>query len=132
MMSTFRTQASVILTVGRTVTVERMFCSHKDCLDENGRPQKFFSRKADVTRHHKSRHDITYIDCPKRHCERKGGHGFTRRDHLTEHLRGFHMEVIAKRQTVNKRVKRKEKDSNEDSNGSNGSADDLTPTDSAV
>ncbi|EXJ59957.1 hypothetical protein A1O7_04105 [Cladophialophora yegresii CBS 114405] len=113
----------------QTIVDDRMFCRHRDCLDEDGQPKKFFSRKADVTRHYKSRHDVTYIDCPKRNCERKGRQGFTRRDHLTEHLRGFHMELIAKRHN---KVKKKEPDSNEDSNESNSSAEDLGSTDSTV
>ncbi|EXJ73332.1 uncharacterized protein A1O5_03092 [Cladophialophora psammophila CBS 110553] len=103
----------------------------KDCLDEEGRPRKFFSRKADVTRHYKSRHDIKYIDCPKRNCERKGSQGFTRRDHLTEHLRGFHMEKIAKRQISNTKAKRGETHASEDSNGSNSSSEGLTPPEHA-
>jgi hypothetical protein len=66
-------------------------------MDEEGNPKKFFSRKADVNRHIKSQHDVQWIDCPRKNCERKGPRGFSRRDHLTEHLRGFHMENIAKR-----------------------------------
>jgi hypothetical protein len=66
-------------------------------MDEEGNPKKFFSRKADVNRHIKSQHEVDWIDCPRKNCERKGPRGFSRRDHLTEHLRGFHMENIAKR-----------------------------------
>ncbi|KAH0845539.1 hypothetical protein FOPE_11669 [Fonsecaea pedrosoi] len=107
----------------------RTFCPHEDCLGEDGSPKKFFSRKADVTRHYKSRHDIKYIDCPKKNCERKGSQGFTRRDHLTEHLRGFHMEKIAKRPVGNTKAKRGEKQASEESNGFNSSSEGLTPPD---
>ncbi|KIW87310.1 uncharacterized protein Z519_11946 [Cladophialophora bantiana CBS 173.52] len=115
----------------KSVADRQTFCPHRDCLDEEGRPRRFFSRKADVTRHYKSRHDIKYIDCPKRNCERKGSQGFTRRDHLTEHLRGFHMEKIAKRQISNSKAKRGEKPASEDSNGSNSSSEGLTPPEHA-
>jgi hypothetical protein len=86
----------------RASAEDRTFCPHPDCRDENGQPKKHFSRKADVTRHIKSRHDVKYIDCPKSKCERKGRQGFTRRDHLTEHLRGFHNAKLPKRQSINK------------------------------
>ena len=112
-----------MLTSCRHGTDNRMFCTHEDCQDEHGRPKKFFSRKADVTRHHKSRHEITYIDCPKRNCERKGSSGFTRRDHLTEHLRGFHMENIAKRPIANTKTKRGDTQTTENSNESNSSSE---------
>ncbi|KIW69140.1 hypothetical protein PV04_05033 [Phialophora macrospora] len=127
-LSVRRAQAQSLANV-KTIFGDRMFCSHADCLDEKGQPRRFFSRKADVTRHHKSRHEITYIDCPRNNCERKGRQGFTRRDHLTEHLRGFHMVKIAKRHT---KVKREEKESHDDSKGPNSSAEDLTPKDSAA
>ncbi|OAP58590.1 hypothetical protein AYL99_07680 [Fonsecaea erecta] len=113
----------------KTLADHRTYCPHEDCLGEDGSPKRFFSRKADVTRHYRSRHDIKYIDCPKRNCERKGSQGFTRRDHLTEHLRGFHMEKIAKRQMANTKFKRGEKQASEDSNGSNSSSDGLSPPD---
>jgi len=78
---------------------EPQYCWHKDCLDSNGRPTRQFTRKADVHRHHKLTHDKQYIDCPRRNCNRKGEHGFTRVDHQIEHLRGYHGEDIAKRPT---------------------------------
>ena len=109
-----------------------MCCLHKDCLDEKGQPKKFFSRKADVTRHIKSRHEIKYINCPKAKCERKGKQGFTRNDHLTEHLRGYHLEEIPKRQIL-ARGKARKIDTNVDGNNEvDGSSDDLTPTESAA
>ncbi|ETN41279.1 uncharacterized protein HMPREF1541_03214 [Cyphellophora europaea CBS 101466] len=72
-------------------------CIHPDCLDASGQPQKFFSRKADVGRHVRSQHERNYIDCPKNRCARKGDGGFTRQDHLKEHLRQYHQEKLAKR-----------------------------------
>ncbi|KIY02851.1 uncharacterized protein Z520_01316 [Fonsecaea multimorphosa CBS 102226] len=117
----------IISPSSKAVADNRTFCTHQDCLGEDGSPKKFFSRKADVTRHYKSRHDIKYIDCPKKNCERKGSQGFTRRDHLTEHLRGFHMEKIAKRQIANTKVKRGEKHASEDSSSSNSSSEAVTP-----
>ena len=65
--------------------------THPD-LDLDGRPTRQFTRKADVARHHKSTHDKQYLDCPKRNCSRKGANGFTRQDHLVEHLRGYHLD----------------------------------------
>ncbi|KAI1608995.1 hypothetical protein EDD37DRAFT_612296 [Exophiala viscosa] len=82
-------------------------CPHSDCIGRDGRPKKFFSRKADVTRHVRSQHQKTFIDCPRLRCNRKGTRGFTRKDHLTEHLRGFHMEDHAKRQAKKNTRKRK-------------------------
>lgn len=76
-----------------------MWCPHADCQNEEGVPQRRFSRKADVSRHYSSQHNPKYIDCPRQKCSRKGRQGFTRKDHLVEHLRGFHMEAIAKRET---------------------------------
>jgi len=60
-------------------------------------PTKLFTRMADLARHRKSIHEKQYIDCPKRLCSRKGINGFTRNDHLVEHLRGYHGESISKR-----------------------------------
>jgi len=74
---------------------EPQYCWHKDCLDPSGRPTRQFSRKADVARHHKSTHDKQFIDCPRRNCNRKGEHGFTRVDHQIEHLRGYHGEELS-------------------------------------
>jgi len=78
---------------------EPQYCFHPDCLDSSGRPTRQFTRKTDVARHHKSTHDKQFIDCPRRNCNRKGEHGFTRVDHQIEHLRGYHGEDIAKRST---------------------------------
>ncbi|KAJ9499553.1 hypothetical protein H2202_005136 [Exophiala xenobiotica] len=83
---------------GRRLAVkDKLPCYHPDCLGEDGQPRKFFSRKADVTRHYKSQHDITWLDCPWPKCLRKGTQGFPRKDHLTEHQRGYHQEPIPKR-----------------------------------
>ncbi|KIX00827.1 uncharacterized protein Z518_09892 [Rhinocladiella mackenziei CBS 650.93] len=111
---------------------DRVFCSHRDCMDDKGRPRKFFSRKADVTRHYKSAHDITYRDCPKPHCSRKGKQGFTRRDHLIEHLRGYHMEVIAKRQTGDNKNKKEGSSSSLENDNSKSRRSSTGPTDPPV
>lgn len=34
--------------------------------------------------------NVERLDCPRLNCSRKGDNGFTRRDHLTEHLRYYH------------------------------------------
>lgn len=75
-----------------------MYCPHPDCMNEDGIAQRRFSRKADVSRHYSSQHNPQHIDCPRPRCVRKGKQGFTRKDHLVEHLRGFHLEIIAKRE----------------------------------
>ncbi|KAK5057497.1 hypothetical protein LTR84_011497 [Exophiala bonariae] len=77
---------------------DSMYCPHPDCKNEDGVAQKRFSRKADVSRHYNSQHNPQHIDCPRPRCIRKGKQGFTRRDHLVEHLRGFHLEAIPKRE----------------------------------
>ncbi|KAL1958522.1 hypothetical protein VTO42DRAFT_4386 [Malbranchea cinnamomea] len=56
-----------------------------------------FSRPADLSRHQMSVHVRAPIDCPKPRCSRKGENGFTRQDHLTEHLRQYHGEKLEKR-----------------------------------
>lgn len=57
-----------------------------------------FSRKADVNRHMTCTHQrIEYIDCPIKNCARKGENGFTRKDHLLEHKRGYHCMDLSKR-----------------------------------
>jgi hypothetical protein len=80
---------------------KQQFCPHPDCLDATGRPMRYFSRKADVTRHHNSTHEKQFIDCPRPRCNRKGENGFTRMDHLKEHQRGYHGEPIPKRKNSN-------------------------------
>lgn len=72
------------------------FCDHFDCVD-NGQPQKYFSRKADVDRHKRSTHEDPTIDCPFKVCSRKGKNGFTRQDHCTEHQRQYHGSQVPKR-----------------------------------
>lgn len=69
-------------------------CPHQECVDEHGEPAKFFSRKAGVQRHLATAHNRQYFDCPIRRCARKGPNGFSRQDHLTEHLRGYHRENL--------------------------------------
>lgn len=72
-------------------------CPHPDCRDASGNPRKYFSRKADVARHDRSHHNRSFMDCPRHRCSRKGESGFTRRDHLQEHLRQYHSMNIPKR-----------------------------------
>ncbi|KAI9863075.1 MAG: hypothetical protein M1813_003895 [Trichoglossum hirsutum] len=57
------------------------------------------SRKADLERHYNTHHgpQPERLDCPKRKCARKGENGFTRKDHLGEHMRNFHMEKLPRR-----------------------------------
>lgn len=58
-----------------------------------------FKRHADLLRHMSTVHhkeDMEKFDCPRRSCPRKGENGFTRKDHLTEHLRNFHVQDIPK------------------------------------
>lgn len=86
------------LTRNREHRKPRYYCLHEDCKDSSGRPNIVFSRKADVLRHSKTVHEKYYRDCPKRYCARKGINGFTRDDHLVEHLRGYHRENIPQRQ----------------------------------
>ncbi|KAM5490578.1 hypothetical protein MaudMau93_002382 [Microsporum audouinii] len=69
---------------------QRFICLYENC-------EASFSRVADLSRHQKSIHFPTKMDCPKPHCNRKGFYGFTREDHLTEHLRQYHGENLAKR-----------------------------------
>jgi hypothetical protein len=45
--------------------------------------------------HNKKESKIYECDAPR--CSRKGSHGFTRKDHLTEHLRNYHHRSIPKR-----------------------------------
>lgn len=58
-----------------------------------------FSRSADLNRHYTTVHfpDPARLDCPKPRCSRKGDQGFTRQDHLTEHLRQYHGDQLPKR-----------------------------------
>ncbi|GBF65535.1 hypothetical protein TMEN_8252 [Trichophyton mentagrophytes] len=71
-------------------STQRFICLYENC-------EGSFSRVADLSRHQKSIHFPTRMDCPKSRCNRKGFMGFTREDHLTEHLRQFHGEQLAKR-----------------------------------
>ncbi|KAF2665320.1 hypothetical protein BT63DRAFT_416887 [Microthyrium microscopicum] len=59
-----------------------------------------FARKADKDRHFECVHNRDRnkkYDCTWDGCPRRGDGGFTRRDHLREHLRNFHHENIPKR-----------------------------------
>jgi hypothetical protein len=81
-----------------TLSLTKPHCPHPSCLTPQGHPLRFFSRRADVTRHDRSMHQKCYIDCPRPRCARKGGdNGFTRKDHLTEHLRQYHGLTLPRR-----------------------------------
>jgi hypothetical protein len=58
-----------------------------------------FTRLADLQRHQSTVHGIGKPDfpCTVPRCTRVGDKGFTRRDHLVEHLRNFHHLDIPKR-----------------------------------
>ncbi|KAI9780681.1 MAG: hypothetical protein M1839_006622 [Geoglossum umbratile] len=58
-----------------------------------------FTRKADLERHIATIHkpNAPRFDCPLNRCHRKGEDGFTREDHLNEHLRNYHSRYIPKR-----------------------------------
>jgi hypothetical protein len=58
-----------------------------------------FTRKADLERHITTVHilDAPRFDCPMYRCHRTGEDGFTREDHLKEHLRNYHNKDIPKR-----------------------------------
>ncbi|KAF2634237.1 hypothetical protein P280DRAFT_474782 [Massarina eburnea CBS 473.64] len=58
-----------------------------------------FTRLADLQRHQSTVHGVGTPDypCSVKDCSRIGDKGFTRRDHLVEHLRNFHHIDIPKR-----------------------------------
>ena len=58
-----------------------------------------FARVTDLARHNNSVHPRpgSRIDCPYKWCGRVGESGFSRKDHLKEHMRGVHREDIPKR-----------------------------------
>jgi hypothetical protein len=51
-----------------------------------------FTRPADLVRHCATYHNYVAknYDCPRPKCHRVGEFGFTRMDHLNEHLRQYH------------------------------------------
>ncbi|KAF2008063.1 hypothetical protein P154DRAFT_15071 [Amniculicola lignicola CBS 123094] len=59
-----------------------------------------FTRLADLQRHQSTVHGIgtPEFPCTQPRCSRVGDKGFTRKDHLVEHLRNFHHLNIPKRQ----------------------------------
>ncbi|KAK2747916.1 hypothetical protein FQN57_001507 [Myotisia sp. PD_48] len=69
---------------------DRYVCVYPGC-------NSTFSRPADLNRHQVSVHFPCRISCPEEGCARKGPLGFTRRDHLNEHLRQFHKAEVEKR-----------------------------------
>jgi len=58
-----------------------------------------FTRLADLQRHQSTVHGVGTpgYPCTVQDCSRVGDKGFTRRDHLVEHLRNFHHIDIPKR-----------------------------------
>ncbi|EEH03195.1 conserved hypothetical protein [Histoplasma capsulatum G186AR] len=72
----------------------RYVCMYPRC-------ESSFSRSADLSRHYPTVHfpDSVRLNCPKPKCSRKGEQGFTRQDHLNEHLRQYHKEPVAKRRS---------------------------------
>ncbi|PVH97015.1 hypothetical protein DM02DRAFT_658682 [Periconia macrospinosa] len=58
-----------------------------------------FTRFADLQRHHATVHsgNTPNYPCTVKDCSRVGDKGFTRRDHLVEHMRNFHHIPIPKR-----------------------------------
>ncbi|KAI9805721.1 MAG: hypothetical protein M1833_005214 [Piccolia ochrophora] len=64
------------------------------CLYPHCDSRTVFSRKADMHRHYRTRHYDAdeKTDCPMRCAQRRtGDNGFTRKDHLQEHLRKYHV-----------------------------------------
>ena len=63
-------------------------CNYPDCL--SAASGSGFTRHADLDRHMKSVHSSTLVDCPFKWCGRTGQKGFSRQDHLREHLARMH------------------------------------------
>lgn len=79
-----------LLTLAIRDTRTRFACEWDGC-------EAAFLRKADVTRHVASTHDIKRIDCDVSDCSRKGVKGFARTDHRRAHMRDRHAMDIPKR-----------------------------------
>ena len=67
------------------------------CLQSNC--EASFTRISDLKRHSKTVHRPELLDCPYAHafCGRTGEKGFTRRDHLNEHIREVHLQEFKKK-----------------------------------
>ncbi|KAL9111938.1 MAG: hypothetical protein Q9227_003788 [Pyrenula ochraceoflavens] len=82
-------QGSVTPRVGMDSYYSRspgLICLYPGC-------EGLFARPADLSRHYRTVHFIERLyDCPWERCEQKGIRGFTRKDHLIEHRRNYHME----------------------------------------
>jgi hypothetical protein len=82
--------------------VERCQCLADGC-------KQTFTRSADLSRHHKTRHDVNLqkLSCPKPRCGRVGENGFSRPDHVKEHLREYHKDTsVPKRERRRRRRSR--------------------------
>ncbi|OJD09682.1 hypothetical protein AJ78_08981 [Emergomyces pasteurianus Ep9510] len=81
-------------TAGADRSGSRYVCMYPRC-------ESSFSRSADLSRHYPTVHfpESVRLNCPKPKCSRKGELGFTRQDHLNEHLRQYHKEPVAKRRS---------------------------------
>ncbi|KIW08960.1 uncharacterized protein PV09_00871 [Verruconis gallopava] len=80
---------------------KKRFACYRVVQDSGETCRKAFARKADLQRHETCVHDkdkVERIDCTVKKCNRKGGNGFLRRDHMTEHLRHYHSKDIPKKQ----------------------------------
>ena len=76
-------------------------CVHAGCAS-----QAQFTRAADLERHMQTVHFIKKkLDCPVRRCLRVDDNGFTRKDHLVEHLRSFHMQDVPKSPRAARKVR---------------------------
>jgi hypothetical protein len=85
-----------------------------------------FKRHTDLRRHIKTQHEADQHreDCPHKWCGRVGAHGFTRRDHMREHLREVHRMEIPyrsprKNPTSTSKTTRRPADSNSNGNDKN-------------
>lgn len=97
---------TIPLTIRRPIRTKQIYpCLVPDCDTKAN-----FKRLADLERHMKTVHFPEPIDCPHGWCGRVGEHGFTRKDHLTDHLREVHMQDIPKASRSTQKGKGSRKD----------------------